>query len=103
MGVGLAIGAKRKETDQKVYAIIGDGEANEGTIWEAMLMAHHQQLYNLMVIVDKNDFQAMGSTEDVLSLGSLVAKFDAFGFDSVEIDGHDLRDPPVSYVSGCLV
>lgn len=89
VGVGLAIGAKRKGTDQKVYAIIGDGEANEGTIWEAMLLANHHRLDNLIVIVDKNDFQAMGSTEDVLSMGDFKAKFDAFGFDCVQIDGHD--------------
>ena len=89
VGVGLALAAQRKQTDQKVYAIIGDGEANEGAIWEALLVANHHRLDNLLVIVDKNDFQAMGATEDVLALGDLKAKFDAFGFDCAEIDGHD--------------
>lgn len=89
VGVGLALAARRKRTDQKVYAIVGDGELNEGAIWEALLLANHHQLDNLMVIVDKNDFQAMGATEEVLSLGNLKAKFDAFGFDCMEIDGHD--------------
>lgn len=89
VGVGLAIAAQRNRTDQKVYAIVGDGEMNEGTIWEAMLFAGHHALDNLIIIVDKNDFQAMGSTQDVLKLGNLAAKFEAFGFDCVEINGHD--------------
>lgn len=89
VGVGLALAARRKQTDQKVYAIVGDGELNEGAIWEALLLANHHKLDNLMVIVDKNDFQAMGATEEVVSLGSLKAKFDAFGFECMEIDGHD--------------
>lgn len=89
VGVGLALAAKRKGTDQKVYAIIGDGEINEGPIWEALLVANHHKLDNLVLIVDANGFQAMGSTDDVLTLGSLTAKLEAFGFDSVEIDGHD--------------
>jgi len=89
VGVGLALAVQRKRTDQKVYAIIGDGEINEGAIWEALLVANHHRLDNLMVIVDKNEFQAMGATDEVLTLGSLKAKFDAFGFDCVEIDGHD--------------
>jgi transketolase len=91
VGVGLAIAAQRNQTDQKVYAIIGDGEMNEGTIWEAMLLAGHHALDNLIIIVDKNDFQAMGSTQEVLKLGNLATKFEAFGFDCVEINGHDER------------
>lgn len=89
VGVGLAMGIKRLNTDQKVYVLVGDGELNEGPIWEGMLVAAHHNLDNFMVIVDKNGFQAMGTTEDVLALGNLNAKFDSFGFDVIEIDGHD--------------
>lgn len=89
VGVGIALGLKRKGTDQKVYAIVGDGELNEGPIWEGSLVASHHRLNNLMLIVDKNGFQAMGTTDDVLALGDLQAKFSSFGFETLEVDGHD--------------
>lgn len=89
VGVGIAMGLKRKGTDQKVYAIVGDGELNEGPIWEGALVAAHHQMDNLMLIVDKNGFQAMGTTDDVLALGNLAAKFSSFGFETLEVDGHD--------------
>jgi transketolase len=89
VGVGIALGLKRKGTDQKVYAIVGDGEINEGPIWEGALVAAHHRLENLMLIVDKNGFQAMGTTDDVLVLGDLQAKFSSFGFETLEVDGHD--------------
>jgi len=89
VGVGIALGLKRKETDQMVYAIVGDGELNEGPIWEGALVAAHHRLNNLMLIVDKNGFQAIGETDDVLALGDLQAKFSSFGFETLEVDGHD--------------
>lgn len=89
VGVGLAMGAKLKGTDQKVYALVGDGEINEGPIWEGALFAAHHQLSRFMVIVDENGFQAMGSTKDVLRLGSIQAKFESFGFEGITVDGHD--------------
>jgi transketolase len=89
VGVGIAFGLKRKGTDQKVYAIVGDGELNEGPIWEGALVASHHRLDNLMLIVDKNGFQAMGTTDDVLALGNLQAKFSSFDFETLEVDGHD--------------
>jgi len=89
VGVGIAMGLQRKGTDQKIYAIVGDGELNEGPIWEGALVAAHHRIDNLMLIVDKNGFQAMGTTDDVLALGDLSAKFNSFGFETLEIDGHD--------------
>ncbi len=89
VGVGIAMGLQRKKTDQKVYAIVGDGELNEGPIWEGALVASHNKMDNLMLIIDKNGFQAMGMTDDVLALGDLCAKFTSFGFDTLEVDGHD--------------
>lgn len=89
IGVGIAMGLRRLGTDQKVYAIVGDGELNEGPIWEGALVAAHHELDNLMLIVDKNGFQAMGATDDVLALGDLSAKFQSFGFQTIEVDGHD--------------
>ena len=89
VGVGIAMGLQRKGTDQKIYAIVGDGELNEGPIWEGALVAAHHRMDNLMLIVDKNGFQAMGTTDDVLALGDLSAKFNSFGFETLEVDGHD--------------
>lgn len=89
VGVGLAMGAKLRGTDQKTYALVGDGEINEGSIWEGSLFAAHQELKNFMVIVDENGFQAMGSTQEVLQLGSIQSKFESFGFEATTVDGHD--------------
>lgn len=89
VGVGMALAAKRLGSGQRVYAIVGDGEANEGSIWEALLFAAHFNLDNLTVIIDENRFQAMGSTDDVMSLGSLKAKLDSFGYLTRNVDGHD--------------
>jgi transketolase len=89
VGVGMALGAKLRDTDQKTYALVGDGEINEGAIWEGALFASHHGLKNFMVIVDENGFQAMGSTQEVLHLGSIKAKFESFGFEAINIDGHD--------------
>ena len=89
VGVGIAMGLKRRASDQKVYALVGDGEINEGPIWEGALVASHHGLDNLMLIVDQNGFQAMGSTDEVLRLGDLRQKFEAFGFTARTVDGHD--------------
>ena len=89
VGVGMAMGAKLQGTDQKTYALVGDGEINEGPIWEGALFAAHHDLKNFMVIIDENGFQAMGSTQDVLNLGSIQAKFESFGFEAITIDGHN--------------
>ena len=89
VAAGLALAAKLNKTDQSCYALVGDGELNEGAIWEAALFAAHFKLDNLIVIVDENGFQAMGSTDEVMGLGNIEQKFAAFGFDALTIDGHD--------------
>lgn len=89
VGIGLALAAKLRGTDQRVYAIVGDGEMNEGPIWEAMLLANHHRLDNFVLIIDENGFQAMGPTEEVLDLGDIAEKLRAFGFDAHTVDGHD--------------
>lgn len=89
VAVGLALAAARRGTDQRTFAIVGDGEMNEGPIWEGLLFAAHHRLDRLCVIVDENGFQAMGTTAEILDLGDLVGKFSAFGFDALSVDGHD--------------
>jgi transketolase len=89
IAAGLALASKLSNSEQLTFVLVGDGEMNEGTNWEAMLFAHHKALDNLIVIVDQNGFQAMGTTAEVLDMGSLEAKFHAFGFDVETVDGHD--------------
>lgn len=89
VAVGLALAASLRKTRQKTYVLVGDGEINEGPIWEGALFAAHHQLQDFLVIVDQNDFQAMGSTESILNIGSIAAKFESFGFEVRTINGHD--------------
>ena len=90
VAVGMAFGLLRRRENRRVWCIVGDGEMNEGAMWEAMLFAAHRQLGNLTVIVDANGFQAMGQTDDVLRIEPLAAKCAAFGFDTIDCDGHDV-------------
>lgn len=89
VGVGLALAAKMKKTAQQIYVLVGDGELNEGPIWEGMLFAAHHQLDNLLLVVDRNGFQAMGATDEIIALDQLEEKFLAFGFKTLTVDGHD--------------
>jgi transketolase len=89
VGVGLALAAKRRGTDQRCYAVVGDGEMNEGSCWEALQFASHFRLSNLITIVDANGFQAMGTTREVMDMGSMADKLRSFGLETLEVDGHD--------------
>ena len=90
VGLGMALAIKRRGEDRRVYTVLGDGECDEGSIWEGLLFAAQQKLSNLLVIVDANGFQGLGRTDDILSLLSLQDKFAAFGFEAVTVDGHDV-------------
>jgi transketolase len=84
ISVGVALGFKIKKIKSKVFTIVGDGECNEGTIWESLMLASHHKLNNLYCIVDFNR-----STNRALDLGNLKKKFISFGWDTLVIDGHD--------------
>lgn len=84
ISVGIALGLKIKKKPNRVYVIIGDGESNEGTIWESALIASHHNLNNLTCIIDHNH-----STDRALKVCDLVEKFKAFGWESFSIDGHN--------------
>lgn len=86
---GLALGAKRSNKNFNVYCIVGDGEMDEGSNWEAIMMAAHNKLDNLCLIIDKNKMQALGDTKDVLCLDPLVEKLRSFMWNVIEIDGHN--------------
>lgn len=87
--VGEAIACKAKGLKNRVFVLVGDGECDEGLIWEAAMSATHYKLDNLCVIIDKNQLQYDGETEMVLNTESLSEKFSAFGFDVEDVDGHD--------------
>jgi transketolase len=89
IGVGIALGLKLRNSNQKVFSLVGDGELNEGPIWEGILFASHHHLDNMILIVDVNGFQAMGSTNEIIDLGNLKDKFLSFNFLVAEVDGHD--------------
>lgn len=88
MGIGLAIAARHDKRPSQTYVLVGDGECQEGPIWEALTVAERFNLTNLTVIVDYNKLQAMDQTNTIMA-GSFAAKFKAFGCHVVEINGHD--------------
>jgi transketolase len=87
--VGMAIAAKLRGDDYRVYTLLGDGEIQEGQVWEASMLAGHRKLDNLVVIVDNNGLQIDGNIADVCSPYPIPDKFKAFNFNVIEIDGHD--------------
>lgn len=87
---GMAIAGKKQNKDYRVYTVLGDGEIEEGQCWEAFMFAAHYKLSNLCVFIDSNGLQIDGNVNDVMSPAPLADKMKAFGFNTVEIDGHDL-------------
>ncbi len=89
---GMAMAMRIDETDHRwVYCIMGDGEVNEGNVWEAAMFAGKNQLHNLIGIIDRNNIQIDGNTEDVMPLEDLKAKWESFGWHVIEVDGHNIE------------
>jgi len=91
LGLGMAMAGRIQRHDYKVYAVLGDGECNEGSNWEAAMLASAQRVSNLCVIVDFNKWQATGRSQEVMALDPLLDKWKAFGWNAVEVDGHDFK------------
>lgn len=89
VAVGMALAGKINKDKHKVYALAGNGECNEGAVWESMMFAAHNKLDNFILIVDNNKMQAMGDSKDILDMGNIASKFAAFGALAIEIDGHN--------------
>ena len=89
VAVGMAMGAKLDNKDFRVYTLLGDGEIEEGQVWEAAMFAGHRKLDNLVVMVDNNNLQIDGKIEDVCSPYPIDKKFEAFNFHVINIDAHD--------------
>ncbi|HHT24104.1 MAG TPA: transketolase [Clostridiaceae bacterium] len=90
IAVGVALAARLNGTDIRTYCLMGDGEVQEGQVWEAAMSAGHYKLDNLCAIVDKNGLQIDGNVEDVMNIDPLTDKFEAFNWNVIEIDGHDV-------------
>jgi len=92
VGTGLAIAGKMDNKDYRVFVLMGDGETQEGSVWEAAMSASHYKLDNLVGIVDRNMLQIDGFTEEIMSLEPYKLKWEAFGWSVREIDGHDMSE-----------
>ena len=90
IGLGMALGAKITKVPYRVFVLMSDGECNEGSVWEAAMMAPRHNLGNLVAIIDYNKWQATGRSDEVLDLHPLTDKWSAFGWQTAELDGHDI-------------
>ncbi|MFR3313010.1 MAG: transketolase [Alphaproteobacteria bacterium] len=90
--LGQALALKRKNLDNKIYVLVGNGEANEGAFWEAVMFAGAKKINNIVLILDNNGMQLDGFSKDILPITSWFSKFVAFGWNSVEINGHDFNE-----------
>lgn len=90
LGIGLALAARKRLESHHVFVLMGDGECNEGSVWEAIMSAAQLGLDNLTAIVDYNKLQSDGASTDIIEFGDLAGKFRCFGWDVHEVDGHDI-------------
>lgn len=89
---GMALGLRLNKINSKIYVLMGDGELQEGSVWEAAMNATHHNLNNIIAIIDRNKLQIDGSTENIKSLGNVADKFKAFGWTTFEINGHNIEE-----------
>lgn len=99
VGLGIALDIRLREDPGRVFVVLGDGELDEGSVWEACLVASAQKLDRLVAVVDRNGFQANLRTEDLVPLEPLAAKFEAFGFATLTVDGHDFEALEAAFAS----
>ena len=99
MGVGAALAARIQQSSRRVFVLVSDAECNEGSVWEAITFAAHHQLTNLVVLVDMNGQQALDYTDQVLSMSPMAKRWEAFGWDVREVDGHDVSQIEQAIIS----
>ena len=92
LGIGVALALKKRKKDINVYVVLGDGECNEGSVWEAAMAAPNFKLNNLYAIIDKNNFQQTGSNKDIMDNPNLKEKWSSFGWNTKEVDGHNINE-----------
>ena len=92
IGIGVALAAKKRKKNYKVYVLIGDGECNEGSVWEAAMAAPNFKLNNIISIVDRNNLQQTGTNKEIMSVGDIAEKWRSFAWDVIELDGHNIKE-----------
>ena len=92
IGIGIALAKIHLDLKNKVYVILGDGECNEGSVWEGAMAASKFKLKNLQVIVDKNNFQQTGATQEIMPNDNIGSKFKEFGWNVNQVDGHNIKE-----------
>ncbi|MCD6110184.1 MAG: transketolase [Thermoplasmata archaeon] len=97
VGIGMALAGKLDRRDYRVYVVLGDGECQEGQVWEAAMFAGHHRIENLCAVVDKNKLQLDGATDRIVSIDPIGSKFEAFGWNTIQINGHDFRQILIAF------
>ena len=92
VGIGVALAAKKNKKNYKVYVLIGDGECNEGSVWEAAMAAPNFKLNNIVAIIDRNNLQQTGTNKEIMSVGEIAEKWRSFAWDVIELDGHSIKE-----------
>ena len=92
LGIGVAKALNLKNIDKNVYVLMGDGECNEGSVWEAAMSAQHLSIKNLTLVIDNNNFQQTGSNSEIMNLGNIKKKWDSFGWYTKVCDGHNINE-----------
>jgi transketolase len=92
LGIGVALSGQKRKLNYRVFVLMGDGETNEGSIWEAVMSAAKFKLNNLVAIIDRNRFQQTGLNTDVMCIGDITSKMTSFGWEVKELDGHNIQD-----------
>ena len=91
VGIGVALAAKKQKKNFKIYVLIGDGECNEGSVWEAAMSAPNFGLNNITAIIDKNNLQQTGTNKEIMSVENIAKKWESFNWDVIELDGHNIE------------
>jgi transketolase len=91
LAIGVALALKKKKKKNNIFVIMGDGECNEGSVWEALMAAPNFNLGNITLIIDRNNFQQTGNNKSIMDLGNLKNKVESFGWNTTEIDGHNIN------------
>lgn len=97
IGAGISLASLRENKKYKTFVLMGDGELNEGTVWEAAMMASHFKLKSLVAIIDKNNMQSDGGTKEILCMGDLCLKWKSFGWNVILVNGHDVLEIKSAY------
>ena len=92
LGIGVAVSVRMKKRKSRVFVLMGDGETNEGSVWEGVMAASQYQLNNLIAIIDKNGYQHTGANKDIMCIGDIASKFKGFGWKVKVVDGHNINE-----------